>query len=150
MPVINHLQINDGHTWMGGCGWEACSDVCEETEGFLMKAASCVAWLEWRGSMSSVDLEQHLQVHYWTFGHITVYAFLVSIWSGAAQTQISFSLCISHTDQKCNNWCSGGMRTSGWQLVGTFLVNSEGANMDLHTTKKEKILLLVQLTFNQN
>ncbi len=76
--------------------------VCEETEGFLMKAASCVAWLEWRGSMPKYvqcGSEQNFQAHYWTFGPFTVYVFLVSIWSGAAQTQISFSLCISHTDQ---------------------------------------------------
>ncbi len=59
-------------------------------------------------SMSSVDLEQNFQVHYWTFGPFTVYVFLVSIWSGAAQTQISFSLCISHTDQ---NW---ELQVGGW------------------------------------
>lgn len=29
-----------------------CECVCEETVGILMKAASCVAWLELKGSMS--------------------------------------------------------------------------------------------------
>lgn len=108
--------------------------VCEETEGFLMKAASCVAWLEWRGSMP-----KHVQC-----GSGAAFSSPLSdIWT-------YYCLCILNTfylvrccpdsdltlTKNVTIVAEVALRTLGRQLVGTFIVHSEGTNMDLHTRKK--------------
>lgn len=98
-----------------------CECVCEETEGFLMKAVSCVAWLELKGSMpkhvqcgSGENISGPVRMEFWRYYCLCEFNLILFPFHFASHTLIKD--VTTFFDAQVLG------RTSGQELVETLLI----------------------------